>query len=61
MQIEAADLVVGIVNPLSAGTIEDDWLVVPGQQVPEPNAQVQPGTSVDLAVKAPTDGPPECP
>jgi eukaryotic-like serine/threonine-protein kinase len=61
MQIEANDLVVGIVNPLSAGTIGDDWLVIPGQQIPEPNAQVQPGTSVDLAVKDPTDGPPECP
>ena len=59
MQIEAADLVVGILNPLSAGEIGDGWLVVgPGYQVPEPNAQVPPGTSVDLTVKAPTE---DCP
>jgi len=55
-QIEAADLVVGETFAGSPGDIADDWQVA--QQFPEPGAQVQPGTSVDLLVKSPTD---ECP
>jgi len=47
------DLVVGNVFPGSAGDVADDWLVA--QQFPEPGAQVQPGSTVDLLVKSPTD------
>jgi beta-lactam-binding protein with PASTA domain len=52
-QIIAADLQVGDTLAGSPGEPADDWQVA--QQYPAPGEQVQPGTYVDLLVKAPAD------
>jgi hypothetical protein len=49
-QIEAANLIMGVVFPYEA---DDSWQVA--QQYPMPGVLVPPGTIVDLLVKSPSD------